>query len=842
MSMAKFIPGNGSEFSIMTGSLQILQAPYFHPSSTSIMKLYIILISTWLVLSTPGFCQSSIKGRINDAQTKGVAFANVLLRNKADSVLIKGAIADESGNYEFSGLANGDYIIESYMVGYAKTYSSTISLTAAQKINLNPIILLEDVKILDEVTVKASRPLYEMEMGKMIINVQSSITSAGLTAIDVLERSPGVFVNRQNNSFSLGGKDGVIVLMNGKRSRMPMEAVYQMLDGLNAGDIEKIEIMTVPPSNYDADGDAGFINIVMKRSKDATGTNGSITASAGYGSGPQANISANLNHQGRKINWFGNYSFAYIEQLQIWDSYRTNSNEAESVTTSLMAERNTDRASHNYGFGFDFFITPQTIFSGLMSGYSNRFQLVAPTSSYNNYSVSPDTSINLTMLEENHWQHLMGNINLQHTFANKQVLNANLDYLSYHNANPSHYHNNYYKNNDSFIRNEENRISKYTPIEMWVANVDYTTKFGESITLESGLKGTFSYLINDVVFDEKRGQEWIVNPAYSNYADLREDILAAFSSVKIIIDEKTSMNAGVRYEKTKTNLKTRGGEELIDRNYGNFFPSLFVSRKWNENNLVQLSYGHRITRPTFNEMAPFVVFIDPYTFFSGNANILPTFTHNIKGDYSYKSFIFSLQYSHDKDVIMRFQPRIDPESNILILASDNIDRRHTLAATITAPFQVIHWWKMQNNLTADWQMIDTEFNGGNYKRAQEGFQLNTTHTFTLPKDYAVELAGYYMSPRINGYFNWLSRGFVNLGIQKEFKNEGVLRVSCNDIFETTRLKWQTFEEASFQFNGRLKFDKRRFVISYTQNFGNNKVKGIRKRSTGSQEEQNRVTN
>ena len=139
-------------------------------------------------------------------------------------------------------------------------------------------------------------------------------------------------------------------------------------------------------------------------------------------------------------------------------------------------------------------------------------------------------------------------------------------------------------------------------------------------------------------------------------------------------------------------------------------------------------------------------------------------------------------------------------------------------------------------------MIDTEFNGDDYRRSQEGFQLNSTHTFTLPSKYSLELAGNYVSPRINGYFNWLAHGFVNLGIQKEFKNEGILRFSCNDIFETNQIRWQTFDEASFNFNGKVKFDKRRFVITYTQKFGNNKVKGTRKRSTGSQEEQNRVTN
>lgn len=191
---------------------------------------------------------------------------------------------------------------------------------------------------------------------------------------------------------------------------------------------------------------------------------------------------------------------------------------------------------------------------------------------------------------------------------------------------------------------------------------------------------------------------------------------------------------------------------------------------------------------------------------------------------------------------MRFQPQIDPEFNTLIFVSDNIDRRHTLAVTVTLPFQITQWWEMQNNFTANRQKIDTERNGEFYQVAQKGFQLNSTQTFQLPEKYTMELAGNYESPIINGYFNWLSRGFVNLGVQKEFNYGGVLRLSCNDIFETARIRWKTFDDAGFSINGKLKFDTRRFVLAYTHQFGNNKLKGTRKRSVGSQEEQNRVTN
>lgn len=341
-------------------------------------KFIIIIL---LVYSIQGFSQSAIDGRIKDTYDFGVAFANVLLLDVKDSSLVKGTVTDENGNYELQGVDAGEYIIESYMVGFMKSYSPAVRVGGQGKIEVEPIVLAEDVMELEEIVVKADKPLYEMEMGKMVVNVQSSITSAGNNAIDVLEKSPGVQVDRQNNSFSLGGKDGVIVLMNGKRTRMPISAVYQMLEGLNASDIEKIEIMTVPPANYDADGDAGLINIVMKKGTD-TGTNGSITANAGYGSGKRAGGSMNLSHQVKRLSLFANYSYNFLEQTQQFNMYRQSDNDIESINSSSEAIRDPFRSNHNFQFGFDYSLGEKTIFSGLVSGYNNLWKMSSITDAY----------------------------------------------------------------------------------------------------------------------------------------------------------------------------------------------------------------------------------------------------------------------------------------------------------------------------------------------------------------------------------------------------------------------------------------------------------------------------
>jgi len=785
--------------------------------------------------------QYTITGRIADEHDSEVPFANVLLLKSQDSSMVKVAVADEKGNYQLNYKSSGNFIIQSRMVGFGKSYSSLVTLSTKQTIQLPDIILFESTKQLDEVVVQAQKPLYEMEVGKMVVNVSSSITSSGQSVIDMLEKSPGMLVNRQNMSFSLYGKDGMIVLMNGKRNRLPIEAVYQLLEGLNAGNVEKIEIMSIPPAKYDADGDAGFINIITKKGSGA-GTSGSFSGNLGYGSGSRAGGSINLNHNSDKVGIYGSYSFNHLESIQLVDFVRETSGNDQDVASDTEIERATSRQTHNFQFGLDYYIGKRTILGALVSGYDNVFKMTSEAISKYNYSVSPDTLILMPSYETNHWKHLMGNINVQHTFKKGQVLNIDLDYLTYDNSNPTNYLSRYFVESGDLNKEIETRIAKETPIRIWVGKIDYSFKLGEKIRWDSGIKGTFSELTNDVLMEEKFDDQWLVNDYYSNISYLDEDILAAFTTMNITLSDATSLNAGVRYEYTTTNLSTEEEENVVDRNYGNFFPTLYYSHKLKDDQLLQLSYGRRITRPTFNEMAPFVIFMDPYTFFGGNVNILPTYTDNLKGDYSYKSFIFSLQYSHDEDAIMRFQPKVDPETNLLVFVSDNIDKRETISTNLTFPIQVNDWWEMQNNVLGVWQKLKT--NDGDIDVSEQIYnvQVNTTQTFKLPNKFTLELAALYRSPANFGYFTQRANGFVNFGIQKAFDNEGVLRLVCNDIFETTQWQWESIDNDVFSLYTRIKFDKRIFSISYSQPIGNKKAKGARKRSVGSAEELKRVTN
>lgn len=510
------------------------------------------------------YAQSSINGRIIDTYDYGVAFANVLLLNQVDSVFIKGAVTDEDGYYKLTNIDKGNYLIESSMVGFSKSYSSLTVSDGLKVHTISAIILAEDTRQLNEVVIKAEKPFFELEQGKMVVNVGSSISASGLSVIDVLDRSPGVVVNRQSNSLSILGKNGVVILMNGHRFRMPIEAAYQMLSGLNSSDVEKIEIITVPPANYDADGDAGFINIVMKKNNAMIGTNGSITIGQGYGSGYNGNFSFNLNHQGPKFNWFGLLSATYVNQAAEWEAFRGNNNGFEYIGIDTYTDRFSTRKSINYQAGFDYKIGNKTIVSGLLSGYNTRWDMTAPNTTNSGYSISPDTLVMMTTIEENYWDHIMGNINLQHTFQNGQMISANVDYLTYENSNPSWYKIMRYNESNDLIDSEEFRITKYTPIDLWVADINHSMKLGKSVSIESGIRGAFSKLTNTVVFEEKSGSDWMFDPNFSSDGLLNEDILAGFTTANIAFDEKTTLNTGLRYENTKTDLTAASGEKIVN--------------------------------------------------------------------------------------------------------------------------------------------------------------------------------------------------------------------------------------------------------------------------------------
>ncbi|MGC4100763.1 outer membrane beta-barrel protein [Ferruginibacter sp.] len=783
--------------------------------------------------------QLKVYGQVKADDDKPIAGANVLLLHTKDSSLAKGTVTLVSGNFMLDNIPPGQYLLSISFAGFKTFYKNSIGISN-KDVDAGSCKLVKDAVELSAVTTVSRKPMFEQKIDRMVINVKNSITSAGGTALEVLEKSPGVMVNRQTNAISMNGKDGVVVMINGKISRMPADAVIQMLSGMNASNIERIELITTPPANFDAEGNAGFINIVLV-SNPNKGLNGSYSLTMGYGNGYSPAGAVNFNYRNKKINLFGDYAFTWQNPEQDWNFFHRLSNQGVITDNNTDTRRHTQTGEHIAHLGLDIQLSPKTIIGGIIGGYDSKWTMTANNTLSVVKNNVPDTSVYIVNEELNQWKHFMANINFSHQIKEGENITADLDYLYYKDNNPNTYTNQYFNGNGTALGQEYTRSSKLTPFTIWVGKVDYNKKINEKLHAEAGVKLALSEFTNDVAVETLKQSNWVADSSLTSKYSLKEDIAAAYTAFSITASAKTSIKLGLRYEYTSSNLGSIKQKNIIDRKYGRFFPSIFVTQKVDDNNSFNFSYSRRITRPTFRDMAPFVIFIDPYTFFSGNSGLQPAFSNVFKVDYMLKSFVFSVSYTKENETIANFQPKISKD-NKQIYAAENLDNIKTLNLSISLPFTVTKWWNMQNNLQGTWQQLNAVYDKGPFRVEQKNFGFNSSQNFTLPRNYSMELSGFYQSKGLFGAAVTKSMALVNFGVQKKFKdNKSKLRAAVDNIFNGYKLRAVTDIPSENVYNTvYLTFSFRTYKLTYTYNFGNNKLKDKRNRGTASDEEQGRV--
>jgi outer membrane receptor protein involved in Fe transport len=808
----------------------------------------IIFFIFWLLVFKHASAQTGIlKGIINDAGGQPVQYANVLLLKSFDSSLVKGTVSDALGKYSFENIKEGKYYISASFTGMEQVFTKVFEIISDKNEIDQGVLYLRNADVqLKNVTVAAKKPMFEQKIDRMVINVKNSITNAAGTALDVLEKSPGVTVNRQNSSIAINGKNGVTVMINGKLTYMPMAALVQLLAGTSAANIEKIELITTPPAKYDAAGNGGFINIVLLNNP-YEGFSGSYFLTAGYGNRESGAAGINFNYRSGKINLYGNYAFNHDPYIQPFRYFTQFTNAGNIIANTSFADRDAVQQVHNIRIGIDYQLDTATIIGALVSGYNSRWSMIAHNGATISKNNILDTTISTVEREINHWQNIMVNLNFQHTFKPGKVFFFDVNYIYYKDNNPNTYANNYYNRANGFLYHEDVRSGKVTPINFRVFSSDYTTPLGKKITMEAGAKIALSKFTNDVSVDNLKQGIWIANAGLSANYLLKENIGAAYTSFTINPNSKILVKAGFRYEYTTSDLGTTQTGNIVNRKYGELFPTFYVSKKFDDGNSVSFSYSRRITRPTFNDLAPFTVFFDPKTFFTGNPALQPAIANTLQASYGLKNYIFSLSYTHEANTLGDFQFQtqgIDTISNSLYLSPRNFKYEKYLTANVSLPLIVIKWWSMQNNINGGWRKVNATSGIAPVKFQFFDYSLNSTQRFALPKDFSFELTGLYSSA---GYFG-TAKGKpiyrLDAGLQKKFSNKkDILSITANDIFNsgtyyryTENLPTGAFIKASFNYGIVA------YKLTYTHNFGNRVLKDKRERSTGAEDELRRVHN
>lgn len=451
-----------------------------------------------------------------------------------------------------------------------------------------------------------------------------------------------------------------------------------------------------------------------------------------------------------------------------------------------------------------------------------------------------DTTVKIINSELHTTSNYGVNFNLQQTIKADEKFSINLDYLNYRDDNPNTYSNSYFDANNFFINNEEVKSSKNTPLQFWVAAMDYSKKINKKVDMEAGIKGTVSGLNNDVQVSSFIQNAWVTDTSLSGYHNLHESIGAAYSSLSVKMSEKTSMKFGLRYEYTNSNLGSLTQKNIVDRHYGDFFPSFFMLHTINDDNSVNFSYSRRIWRPSFSALAPFVIFYDPKTFQTGNPALQPALTDAINASYTFKNKIVSLSYSYTADPIS-LQPKIDETTNRLISALANAKSSKYFSFNLSLPFRITKWWNSQNNIWLSWNQSNS-FYKASIRTESTGGYIQSTQTFTLPTDISLELSGYYSTKSKWGLYSFNASGSLDFGIQKRFiKKKSTLSFNIRNVLNSeTDKTYISMPEQNLIQRSKQIFGYTSFSLSFSRSFGNDKIKGKRDRSTGAEDEKGRA--
>lgn len=782
---------------------------------------------------------AQISGLVKDDQGQPVKGATVTLLKSPDTGIVKLAASDASGAFTISGIKEGNYFLKASFVGFTSA-PSAVNFTGSE-VNVAPITLKKSNKDMKEVVVTASRPLVEVKADKMILNVEGTINAVGSDMMELLRKSPGVMVDKDDN-ISMSGKNGVQVYIDGRPSPLAGADLANYLKSIQSSQVEAIELISNPGAKYEAAGNAGIINIKLKKNK-SLGTNGSVNAGYNIGVYPKYNGGIALNHRNAKVNIFGNYNYNDSKNNNNLSIYR-------SVADSIFDQRGTMtmiNKSHGFKVGLDYFIDKKSTFGVIVNG--NIADPTFKTSSRTEISQQPGTTLDRILIANNKNEMSRDNINsnLNYTYNNPsgRSLTLNADY-GFYNLNSDQFQPNDYYDASGTVKKSSVVYQMIAPtkISIYSFKADYEQPFLKG---KLGYGGKIGYVTSDNDFQRYNvfGSTRELDKDRSNRFEYKENINAGYVNFNKAGKGKM-FQIGLRIEQTNidgnsTGLKNVNGEYKaydsgFKRNYIDFFPSAAITFNKNPKSQWSITYSRRIDRPVYQDLNPFEMKLDEYTFMKGNINLRPQYTNSFGVTHTYKfKSNTTLNYSHVNDM---FAQLIDVvEGTKAFVSKRNIAKQDVISLNISYPFQK-KGYSVLMNLNTNYSKYHANMGEGKVIDINAGaLRFFAQNSYKFKKGWTAEVIGFYNAPTVMmGTFKVKSMWNVDAGVQKQiFKGNGTIKASVSDVFRTMKFRMSA-DYAGQQTTNRFQFESRQFKVAFSYRFGNNQVKAARQRAIGTDED------
>ena len=807
--------------------------------------LTIITLITLSFSSRAQVANGKVSGTVVDGSAKIIESATISLLRVKDSSVAKIAVANRNGQFSFENVTEGSYVVSISAIGHSKGFSEDFEISPLNlSVTLKTIELVPLAKSLGGVTVTARKPLIEQKVDRTVLNVDASATNVGTSAMEVLEKSPGVSVDKDGN-ISLKGKQGVQVYIDGRPSYLSGTDLANYLRSLSSSQLDQIEIMTNPPAKYDAAGNSGIINIKTKKTKQF-GYSGSISSTYSQGKYAKFNESFNFNYRKNKINFFTTLGYnnrKNFQELNIQRKFLESSTKEIISHYDQVSKMRDNGESFNGKLGLDFYATKKTTFGAVVTGFYNP-------GTFGNRSDVLISDPNRVLLSqtlasannERKWKNLSGNLNFRHAFdSTGRELTADLDYITYNSTNRQDLVNAYYNANgiptikaDTLLGNLPQDINIYS------AKMDYLHPLKKGAKFEAGVKTSFVRTDNNAVYDSVNYGIKVRDIGRSNHFIYEENVNAAYVNFSRPISKKIFGQLGLRVENTNTKGKQITTNQQFERNYTQLFPTAFVQYKINEKHTLGLNYGRRIERPDYEDLNPFILFLDRYTFQQGNPNLKPQFAHNVELTHTFKGFLnTTLNYTNTTDIINDVLEQ-DANKNETVIRKQNIARQRQYGISVSAGGQVTKWWTGNVYANVFNNLFKGVVNGDNVEIGATAAQFNVSNQFKFAKTWSAELGGFYTTGGADGVFRIRDFGMLNMGISKQvLKGKGTIRLNVRDMLYTQKIRGDirySNIDASFQ----QRRDSRQVAVGFTYRCNKGKVNAQKRKTGGASEEQNRV--
>ncbi|WP_430466414.1 TonB-dependent receptor domain-containing protein [Winogradskyella ouciana] len=796
-------------------------------------------ILIYIALSSFNFLQAQniISGKVITKNQQPVPSAIISLLDAETNSFIKGELSNDTGNFNFKSIENGTYIILITSLGLKDYKSEPFVLNNSNK-NFNTIIMQEDLAELDEVTVVAEKPMIEVRADKTVFNVANTVNAIGDSGFELLRKAPGIIIDN-SDSIIVEGKAGVLFYIDDRPSVLRGADLVNFLKTLQAADIEAIEIITQPSSRFDAEGNAGIINIKLKRDK-SLGTNGTVASSLTIGDFARTSNSVSINNRNKKTSLYGTYSNFFGKSTGFINLNRTqNGNNFNARTTSVY-----DANRNNIRLGFDYYANKKSTFGIIVNGNFNNSN--SESDSRTPITPSGDNSPTEVLVagsdSENRTTNFFSNINYRFKDTLGHSLNIDLDYGKYDSERENLQPNRYFNGDETQVLSE-NIVFFDTPIDISIISgqIDYEQNFLKG-KLSLGVK--YSKVKTDNSFDafDRTNGNNDLDESQSNDFSYDEQISAAYFNFSRKID-KFNLQFGLRIENTVSDgiLTSLLGDQddRVKRNYTNWFPSGGITYQVNQKNSLALIYSKRIQRPNYQSLNPFQYRIDELSFRQGNPFLQPQYTDNVKLSHTYNyRLTTSLSYSFISDFFAQVTEAVGDEQNFII--QRNVANQKIINLGISYPTKINDWWRIYASLNA-YRSIYEATNPDFVSTKQNTLSFYAQNTFKLPKAITFEVSGWYSSPSVwGGTYQTRSLGSLNLAFQKKFLDDKLTaRLGFNDILFTS--PWQgTTRFGDLFIDGNGGNDSRQIRFNLIYNFGRDEIKKAQQRDTSIEEEKDRI--